>query len=144
MDKEIISAKIETLRRCLQRIRDKTPVSAALLLQDQDLQDIISVNLERAVQTCVDLSSHIISESDLPAASSMADAFDTLQRLNLISEELAMRMKKAAGFRNIAVHAYQEIDWKIVFSIITNRLTDFVEFAKAIAGAAGLEKNGHG
>ncbi len=48
-------------------------------------------------------------------------------------------MKKAAAFRNIAAHAYREIDWKIVFSIITNQLTDFVEFAKAIAGAAGLD-----
>ena len=140
MDKEIIGAKIETLRRCLQRIRGKIPVSAGLLLDNYDLQDIISVNLERAVQICVDLASHIISESDLPAASSMAGAFDALQKLGLISEELAGRMKKAAGFRNIAVHAYQEINWDIVFSIITTRLTDFMEFGKAIAHAADLEK----
>jgi uncharacterized protein YutE (UPF0331/DUF86 family) len=138
MDKEVIGAKIETLRRCVRRIREKTPAASSTLRDNYDLQDIISLNLERAVQTSVDLASHVISESDLPAAASMAEAFDRLQQLNFISEELAIRMKKAVGFRNIAVHAYQEIDWEIVFSIITKRLTDFVEFGKAIARAADL------
>jgi len=138
MDKEVISAKVETLRRCIQRIRDKTPISAAVLLEDYDLQDIICINLERAVQTCVDLASHIIAESDLQPAGSMAESFEQLRRLGLISDELATRMKKAVGFRNVAVHAYQEINWKMVYAIITTRLTHFVEFAKTVARAAEL------
>jgi uncharacterized protein YutE (UPF0331/DUF86 family) len=138
MDKEVISAKLESLRRCIRRIQDKTPTSAAILFEDNDLQDIICVNLERAVQTCVDLASHIVAESDLPAAGSMGESFEQLHRLDLISDELATRMKKAVGFRNVAVHAYQEINWKMVYSIITARLVDFVDFAKAVSRVAGL------
>jgi uncharacterized protein YutE (UPF0331/DUF86 family) len=138
MDKEVISAKLESLRRCIQRIKDKTPDSADALLGDSDLQDIVCVNLERAVQICVDLASHIISESDMPAASSMAESFELLHRINLISGELAAHMRKAVGFRNVAVHAYQEISWNMVYSIITTRLSDFVDFAKAVSQAAGL------
>ena len=74
----------------------------------------------------------------MPAAASMAESFELLQRLNHISSNLALRMKKAVGFRNVAVHAYQEINWKIVYAIITTRLPDFVEFAKSISKAAGL------
>jgi uncharacterized protein YutE (UPF0331/DUF86 family) len=62
MDKEVISAKLETLRRCIRRIEDRTPQSDTILLDDVDLQDIICINLERVVQTCVDLASHIIAE----------------------------------------------------------------------------------
>jgi uncharacterized protein YutE (UPF0331/DUF86 family) len=138
MDKEVISAKLESLRRCIQRIQDKTPDSAALLLEDNDIQDIICVNLERAVQLCVDLASHIIAESDLPAPGSMGESFEQLRRLELISDKLAGRMKKAVGFRNVAVHAYQEINWEIVYAIITSRLEDFVEFARAVAVSADL------
>ena len=94
--------------------------------------------LERAVQIIVDLASHIIAESDLPAAGSMEESFDKLLRLDLITAELAVRMKKAVGFRNIAVHAYQEINWKIVHAIITSRLSDFVDYAKAVSRAAEL------
>ncbi len=41
-------------------------------------------------------------------------------------------MIKAVGFRNVAVHTYQNIDWEIVYSIVTKNLTDFVDFAKII------------
>lgn len=138
MDKEVVSAKLESLRRCIQRIRDKTPSSAAILLEDNDLQDIICLNLERSVQICVDLASYVIAESDLAAPSTMGQSFEQLQKLDLISDELSARMKKAVGFRNIAVHAYQEINWEIVYAIITSRLEDFVEFARAVSDAADL------
>ena len=138
MDKEVISVKLESLRRCIRRIEDKTPETAEILLKDNDLQDIICINLERAVQISVDLASHIIAESDLPAAGSMGESFDKLLRLDLITAELAVRMKKAVGFRDIAVHAYQEINWKIVHAIITSRLSDFVDYAKAVSRAAEL------
>jgi uncharacterized protein YutE (UPF0331/DUF86 family) len=41
-------------------------------------------------------------------------------------------MKKAVGFRSIAVHAYDSIDWNIVFAIATRRLRDFEGFARAV------------
>jgi len=139
MDKEVISVKLESLRRCVKRIEEKTPASAEILLSDNDLQDIICINLERAVQICVDLAAHLIASSDMPAAGSMAESFDQLHRLNHISPVMAVRMKKAVGFRNVAVHAYQEINWKIVYAIITTRLSDFVEYAKSVSKIAGLD-----
>jgi len=136
MDKEVVSAKIESLRRCVQRIKEKTPASADLLEQDYDLQDIICLNLERAIQGCVDLASHAIADANLSAPTTMAESFQQMTILGLISDPLASRMKKAVGVRNIVVHAYQRIDWKIVYTIITSRLDDFRAFADAIARAA--------
>jgi len=138
MNRDAISAKLESLRRCVQRIKDKTPSSSAALLEDTDLQDIICINLERAVQICVDLASHIIADSDMHAPGSMSESFEQLRKSGLLSDALAIRMKKAVGFRNIAVHAYQEINWEVVYSIITTRLSDFADFAKAVAVAADL------
>ena len=134
MDKEVIQAKLESLRRCVQRIRDKTPDSAPILDEDYDLQDIISVNLERAVQSCVDIAAHLIVDSEETTPATMGAGFDSLRKLNIISVELALRLQKAVGFRNISVHAYQEIDWQIVYSIITLHLDDFSIFAKSIDG----------
>ena len=42
-------------------------------------------------------------------------------------------MKKAVGFRNIAVHAYDTMDWDIVFAIASRHLQDFADFAHVIA-----------
>jgi len=46
-------------------------------------------------------------------------------------------MKGAVGFRNVAVHNYQAIDWEVVHKISYERLDDFREFAGAIADAVG-------
>jgi len=136
MDETVVLSKLDSLRRCVARIRAKTPASAAVLLEDYDLQDIITVNLERAVQICVDIAAHILAGRDLPAPDSMAASFGQLCMQDLIPEELAARLTKAVGFRNVAVHAYQAIDWDIVFSIITERLQDFSDFARHVTDRA--------
>ncbi|GAB1482760.1 hypothetical protein MASR2M78_15760 [Treponema sp.] len=46
--------------------------------------------------------------------------------------QLAERLSKAAGFRNIAVHEYASIDWNIVYAIVTTRLDDFRDFTRAV------------
>jgi uncharacterized protein YutE (UPF0331/DUF86 family) len=63
----------------------------------------------------------------------MAQAFDALVELKVIEPDLADRMKKAVGFRNIAVHSCQVIDWEIVYSICHQNLDDFKRFARAVA-----------
>ena len=132
MDRDVVLNKLESLRRCIKRIEDKTPATCAALVASHDLQDIIALNLERAVQQCVDIGLHIISDREVPAPETMAGTFDALARAACLSPDVAQRMTKAVGFRNTAVHAYQEIDWKIVFSIITKHLDDFREFARQI------------
>lgn len=133
MDRDIVQAKLESLRRCIERIAGKTPPSTDQLAHDPDLQDIIALNLQRAVQLCVDLAAHVIVDTSSKTPSTMADNFAILQEANVITPAIADRMMKAVGFRNIAVHSYQTIDWNIVYQICTRHLDDFRQFAKAIA-----------
>jgi len=132
MDKDVVLNKLESLRRCLKRIQDKTPASLELLIQDYDLQDIIVLNLERAIQTCVDIGLHIISTSEAPIPESMAQTFEILRKEGLLDQITAERMSKSVGFRNTAVHAYQELDWNIIYTIITKHLDDFSAYARQI------------
>jgi uncharacterized protein YutE (UPF0331/DUF86 family) len=133
MDEVVVLSKLDSLRRCTERIRSKTPESATALLEDYDLQDIICVNLERAVQICVDIAAHILADKNQPAPDSMGESFAQLHEHGVIPETLATHLAKAVGFRNIAVHAYRSISWEIVFSIITERLKDFSDFARHVA-----------
>ena len=98
MDREVIEQKIESLRRCVERIRQKCPESADALVNDDDAQDILTLNLTRAVQLCVDMGAHLIAASDKPAPDTMGQTFDVLSDLGVIPLELAARMKKAGVF----------------------------------------------
>ena len=123
MDREVIEQKLESLRRCLQRIQEKCPSSAETLATDFDMQDIVALNLTRAIQLCVDIGAHLIAGMDTPPPTTMGQTFDVLAELGAINTELASRMKKAVGFRNIAVHNYEVINWQIVHAIATRHLT---------------------
>jgi uncharacterized protein YutE (UPF0331/DUF86 family) len=133
MDRDIVEAKLESLRRCIERITAKTPSSADQLIRDADLQDIIALNLQRAVQLCVDLAAHVIADTEVRPPSTMAENFEILQELTIISPPLTERMTKAVGFRNIAVHSYRTIDWSIVYQICSRHLDDFRQFAQAVS-----------
>lgn len=132
MDREVVEQKLESLRRCLRRIEIKCPADAATLAADIDLQDIISLNLSRAVQISVDIGTHLIAGLEVPPPDTMGQTFDLLAQEGVLNIELASSLKKAVGFRNIAVHNYESINWEIVHSIVKYHLTDFSEFAKVV------------
>lgn len=138
MDREVIEQKIESLRRCVDRVNRKTPATAAILANDPDAQDILTLNLTRAVQLCVDIGAHLIAMQDKPAPDTMGQTFDVLADAGIITTELAVRLKKAVGFRNIAVHNYEAIDWEIVHAIATRHVNDFAAFAAAVVRSTGI------
>lgn len=138
MDQVILAQKLESLRRCVQRVEEKTPSNVDQLTQDPDVQDILVLNLTRAVQLCVDVGSHVISESDALAPTTMSDVFSALEKLNAISSATCKSLQKAVGFRNVAVHNYDVIKWEIVFAICQKYLVEFRRFAKEITAYSGL------
>ena len=118
MNPDVINRKLESLRRCVARIHSKMPFTQDELQTDYDLQDIVSINLERAVQTCVDIAAHVISETEASPPDTMAESFNRLVALERLTPSLAERMRKAVGLRNILVHQYTDIEWAIIFEVI--------------------------
>lgn len=133
MDRGIVEQKLESLRRCIQRIESKCPPSAATLAEDVDLQDIIALNLSLAVQVSVDIGAHLITGTEALPPDTMGQTFDVLAKAGILNNELAANLKKAVGFRNIAVHNYESINWAIVHGIVKHHLPDFAEFARLVA-----------
>jgi uncharacterized protein YutE (UPF0331/DUF86 family) len=131
MDEVVVAQKLESLRRCTERIKSKLPSSLDALIGDVDVQDVLVLNLSRAVQICVDLAMHRISTSGSSVPQSMGQAFDSLAQQKFISDALAIRMRRAVGFRNIAVHSYENINWAVVYVIAKEHLDDFREFSNS-------------
>jgi uncharacterized protein YutE (UPF0331/DUF86 family) len=63
----------------------------------------------------------------------MGETFDRLVELRIIDSGLASRLKKAVGFRNLAMHNYDALDWGLVHTISCQNLNDFTDFARAIS-----------
>lgn len=128
----VILAKLDNLQNCLNRIEEKKPFTAEHLKSNLDLQDVISLNLQRAIQLCVDIASFVISNSSNKAPETMADAFTVLQGAGTLPKDLAESLRKAVGLRNILVHEYAKIDWAIVHAVATEHIGLFKAFSKQV------------
>lgn len=134
MDEQLVAQKLESLRRCIQRVESRLPEDLDALLVDLDAQDIISLNLTRAVQMCVDIASHWLAEhAEATAPKTMGQAFEALAQSGIIDTELATRMRKSVGFRNVMVHNYDDVNWEIVYAICSKHLGDFRAFARVFS-----------
>ncbi|MDZ7804380.1 MAG: DUF86 domain-containing protein [Thiohalophilus sp.] len=109
MDRALIEQKLESLRRCLQRVEEKCPQTVEELQSDPDAQDILTLNLSRAVQLCVDIGMHIIADTEITPPDTMGETFTILAQSEILDKQTAAQMRKAVGFRNIAVHNYRAI-----------------------------------
>ena len=49
MDQVILEQKLESLRRCIKRVEEKTPSHVSELIKDQDIQDILVLNLKQPI-----------------------------------------------------------------------------------------------
>jgi uncharacterized protein YutE (UPF0331/DUF86 family) len=138
IDQNIILNKTSKVHHHLNRIRRKREISLEDFLMDLDRQEIILFNLQMAVQNCIDIAAHIISDDELGMAGSTSEMFYILQENAYLTFELAEKMVAAVGFRNIAVHEYGNIDLKLVFQMAKKDLDDLERFVKAILEKCGI------
>jgi len=127
LENDVILAKVANIQRCLRRISEVTgndPES----LDDIDKQDIFVLNLQRAIESTIDISTHIISSEGLGLATTIKDNFKILYESGIIDIESMKKMQAMVGFRNIAVYDYSSIDIEILKSILKNNLKDIEEF----------------
>ena len=74
----------------------------------------------------------MVRRDKLGIPQSSRDIFTLLAQNNEISTELAEKMKRMVGFRNVAVHDYQALLLPILTNIVNHYLIDFLQFSEAI------------
>jgi uncharacterized protein YutE (UPF0331/DUF86 family) len=131
MVKDIILNKTSIIERCLMRVKevyDNNPEN----LNDYTKQDSIILNIQRAVEATIDIAMHIVSSMRLGIPQNSRDAFEVLFNHGIIDEAIYIKIKGMIGFRNIAVHNYQQINISLLQKVIEKHLGDFEEFITQI------------
>lgn len=68
----------------------------------------------------------------------MGNVFTILQEIGAISASTCHRLKKAVGFRNVAIQQYEAINWEIVYAVCEHSIQDFRQFTLEISCYAEL------
>jgi uncharacterized protein YutE (UPF0331/DUF86 family) len=140
IDRDRVLAKIATIDRCLARIAEVRGERRKDLLS-VDVEDIASLNLQRAIQAAIDLATHIVAAEGYGTPDSAAGVFTLLQQRGVIDADLALRLRRMVGFRNIAVHEYQTVDPAILESLLQRHLGDLKALASRTIEQFGLDES---
>lgn len=138
MDIRVIQARLKKLDELYKDLERFRALSLEEYLGNADTQAIVERKIQLAIQVCMDISNYIIAHRQLRVPDDERNLFAALAEAGILSPELARRMRGMVNFRNILVHAYLEIDPRLVHKHLTERLEDFNDFAKAIVQSLGL------
>ncbi len=124
--------KISFIRDHLQRVRMHQSVAVEKFLKDRDLQDIVCFNLYQAIQACMDLANHLVSDEGWGLPGSYGETADLLVRQKVISSQQAQIFHDMISFRNRIAHDYAEVDFNKVYEIMTTNLRDLDDFIMSV------------
>ncbi len=133
---DVLLNKADIIERCLKRVREMYEGHESEFEHDFQRQDAIVLNLQRACQAAISGGMHLVRSLHLGIPQQSRDAFVLLEKAGVLDRELSGQMQAMVGFRNIAIHQYQELDLAILREIIEHRLDDLHRFARLLVQKA--------
>ncbi len=129
-DPELIAKKLALIETSVRELQ--TLSRPELIGKDVREERFVEHTLQIAIQAALDAASHIVSDDRLGEPRTYRELFALLERANYVPEELAHELEKLAGFRNVLVHGYDDVDLTIVREIVETRLDDLLGFVECL------------
>ena len=130
-DVRVVTRHLVALRKALAILRRHAGMSSGSLGTDAERRWTVERGLQLCAQNALDIASHISSAVGLDPAS-YGSSIDCLVEAGALPRTFGKQFRGIAGFRNILVHGYLEIDLELLAGMLSERLDDFEEFASHV------------
>ena len=130
-DFPVVRRHLAALREALGNLRRHSGATPEMLRADMDLRWTVEHGLQLCAQNAIDIATHLAAAAGLDA-SDYASAIDRLSDTRVLPAAFGARFRRIAGFRNVLVHDYIEVDLDVVTRVLDENLDDFEEFARLI------------
>jgi len=129
-DGDLVAKKLALIETCVQELR-------SLARPDEIEGDVrerrfVEHTLQLAIQAALDAASHVVSSERLGEPRTNRELFDILARNDWLTPALGAKLRDMAGFRNVLVHGYTDVDPRIVREVAQHRLGDLLAFVSEI------------
>jgi uncharacterized protein YutE (UPF0331/DUF86 family) len=136
IDRELLAERAAAVVRHLDRVADHLPADPDELRPLSSATDTVVLHLWQAVQVVIDLAVSTCVRLGLGSPPTYGDAFRQLAEAGIIADDLAERLGRAAGFRNLVVHGYGRLDLRRVHAIASAGPADLRAFLAALRDRA--------
>jgi uncharacterized protein YutE (UPF0331/DUF86 family) len=130
-DRTLVEKKLAAIVSAVSDLRRLAHVEA--LRHDVREERFIEHTLQLAIQAALDVASHIVSDESLGEPQTNRHLFDLLARAGWLDAALADQLSRMAGFRNVLVHGYDDVDLAVVEDIVHHRLDDLLQFVAVVS-----------
>lgn len=134
LSRQKILEKLENFQEYLKYIYqlEKEAKSEELFLSDFHLFGNTERYLQSLIQIIIDISHLLIIDLGFKKPEDNYEAISILFENKIISENLAGKLTKMVGLRNILVHEYGKIDRKEIYKILKEQIIDLEDYKKQI------------
>ncbi|OIP22669.1 hypothetical protein COX95_01605 [bacterium CG_4_10_14_0_2_um_filter_33_32] len=129
----LIEDKISSIKKYLKILERYKKLSRKEIEQNIDLRGAVERYLYLVTQATIDLAETIIAYKKFRKPTTYSENFDILKEETVISTDLTKNMIDMAGFRNIMTHDYDKLDYKKIYDVLKNKLTDIEKFVKSVS-----------
>ena len=137
---DVVRNKCAIIERSLRRMKEEYAADPGLTSYTHI--DAMILNIERACQAVIDLAMHIVSVHHAGVPQNSADAFLLLERSRLVSNSTARAMVAMTGFRNVAIHEYQDLEMEVLNGIAEREWKSLVNFCFEMGVVIKVELEG--
>lgn len=131
-DKDLVAKKLATIETAVAQLRSLARPEA--IRTDIREERFVEHTLQIAVQAALDVASHVVSDDRLGEPDTNKELFDLLVKAGKLPAALASTLRDMAGFRNVIVHGYDDVDLGVVEDVVRNHLDDLLQFVAVMRG----------
>lgn len=129
-----ILEKLKLLKSYVELLKRYRGVREDELEKDLEKRGVVERYLQLSIEIVLDIADLIIAEYRLPVAKTYKEAIETLGTNKIVDQKFSQKISPMAGLRNVLVHDYVKVDYRMIANFLKENLNDFEEFAKQIAG----------
>jgi uncharacterized protein YutE (UPF0331/DUF86 family) len=107
-------------------------ISLEDLKRDRDKRNMVLHAMLVSIQSAIDVATYLIAEKGLGKPVTYRETFEIMGQSGLIPEELAEELSDLAGFRNVLVHIYWQLDLDQVYGILKSDLKTLKSFLEEV------------
>ncbi len=129
-------ARLKELEKNVRELSRFKELTLEQIEADRKLVWALRYGVLESIQIVIGIACAVVSHDNLGYPKSYADCLRLLGQAGYLNDDLAQRLARAVGMRNILVHEYLDVNDALLFAAL-DHLADLSDFAASIA-ARGL------
>jgi uncharacterized protein YutE (UPF0331/DUF86 family) len=129
-DLPLLAKRLALIETCVHELRTLADVERLAI--DVREARFVEHTLQIAIQAALDVASHVVSDRRLGEPESNQQLFSLLASDGWVTPDQVAVLRAMAGFRNILVHGYAEVDLAVVRQVIEHHLDDLLRFVAGV------------